>query len=798
MVKLNRRAFVTGMAFAGGSALGVMLSPAPWYLVRDLAFWTQNWPWVPVPEPGEPSFERSVCRICDGGCGLRVRKIDSRLVRIDGDEHHPVNRGSICPTATAELQHLYGSARIETPLRQVGTRNKPEWKRVSWNEAIDEVSGKVRELRSAEKSHALACIACNSNSTVNELFERFLKAVGSGNFMRMSSGHDARRIVLGLMQGIFRNPAYDLENARCILSFGSDLFNGWGTTGRMFRAHADWFADTEHPKVEIVQIEPNLSITAAKASRWVPIKPGSEAALALGIAHVLIKNSLYDKEFVRRHCFGFEDWQHSDGRTYRGFKSEILARYSPRAVERMTNVPAKDIEELAFRFAMEKPAVAVGGQADGSLFTGLYELMAIHSLNALAGNINRKGGVLVEPEVPVGSLSPVRMDEEAIRGFSMARLDESRSETYPFTDFLPNNLNARDVEILFIHEANPLYALPDRKTAKDIFEKVPYIVTFASHMSESAALADLVLPVPTAFERWDDQIGVPGLQYPVYTLSHPLVPPLFKTRNAGDFLIEVAQAVGGAVAESFPWHSLVEVLRERARGLFETGQGVINTPEIMATLRDKRFPVAVEPGKYESFTVFWSHLVENSCWFDPAYKHGDPESALKTPDRKFEFFSRTLRSTLRLTEDIRCMPHYNEPPPNPRGFDFTVMPVNLITMGENGLPTPPLLIKQLSDDVLQDKEISVQINPITAMYKNLKDGDTVLLETSLGRVRVKLRTFAGVREGVALIPLGFGHTAYDEFLRNKGVNAHHILEARKDDISGLPVWWATPGRIIKV
>ncbi|MBI4830598.1 MAG: molybdopterin-dependent oxidoreductase, partial [Candidatus Lindowbacteria bacterium] len=237
---MDRRKFVKTMAFAGGGALGLITSPLPWHLIRDLARWTQNWPWVPVPPQGKPSYEKTICGMCEGGCGLNVRKIGRRLVRVEGDKSHPVNRGSTCALGTAGLQALYGPSRIKEPLRRSGPRGSGQWKPVSWQEAIAEVSGKLRALRETKESHTLACITSSTDSMINQLFERFLRVFGSRNFAKMNSGRDLRNIALKVMQGVDGNMAYDFENADLILSFGCSLLEGWGTCGRMFRAYSKW------------------------------------------------------------------------------------------------------------------------------------------------------------------------------------------------------------------------------------------------------------------------------------------------------------------------------------------------------------------------------------------------------------------------------------------------------------------------------------------------------------------------------------------------------------------------------
>ena len=770
----------------------MMSSRAPWHLIRDMARWTQNWPWVPAPARGKPSMEKSVCGMCEGGCGVVVRKIGSRLVKIEGNNSHPVNCGTLCPSGTAGLQMLYGPSRIRQPLKKVGPRWEGTWEPISWADAMEEVSGKLRELRAAKESHLLACLTNNTDGTVNQLFERFLQAIGSPNFIKMSSGKDARSIMLNLMHGVDGNPAFDLENSRQILSFGCSLLEGWGTCTRIYRSYNRWNRQESGNQAEIVQIEPNLSVTASKATKWIPIEPGTEAALALGLAYVLIKEQLYNKKFVNENCFGFEDWDDSDGKRHGGFKQYVLSRYSPKSVEGITNVPAEDIEKIARDFADKQPSTAIGGGGSGEWFASLYELMAVHSLNALVGNINQLGGVTIKEDIPVTPFPDAIMDEEAARGYSVARLDEAGSSKFPFSPYLIDNLNPEELKMLFIHESNPYYAMADRETAENIFAQVPYIVSFSSYMDESAAFSDLVLPLPTRFERWDDQFPAPELPLPVYNLTKPIMTPLYDTKNAGDVLIELAKALGGTIAESFSWTGMEDVLKSRAMGLYKSGKGTARPSETCDFSNSA-------PASYSSFSSMWEELLDGACWIDPTSEYGDPKRALNASDGKFEFFSRRIMDAFQFTDDISCMPHFNKAKIDADGFDLLLMPENMLLMSDNGKGSPPFLIKQLSDNVLKQDELSIQISSITALYNDeLKDGDKVLLESPHGEAVVRVHIYDGIRDGVVLIPLGFGHTAYDEFLKNKGINARRILSAKKDPISGLPVSWATPGRITKV
>ncbi|MBI4831102.1 MAG: molybdopterin-dependent oxidoreductase, partial [Candidatus Lindowbacteria bacterium] len=501
------------------------------------------------------------------------------------------------------------------------------------------------------------------------------------------------------------------------------------------------------------------------------------------------------KVFVERHCFGFDDWRDAEGESHRGFKTEVLGGYSPKSVEVVTQIPAREIEELAHEFAKNRPSLAIGGRGSGDRIVDIYELMAIHSLNALAGNINQRGGFLRQSRAPISPLPEVKPDKEAIRGLSPKRNGGPPSLQ---TGYGLDGLATEGINLLFLHEANPYYMLPDGKTAEHIFADVPFIVSFSSYMDESSARADLVLPLATPFERWDDQTGVPGLQYAVYSLNHPLVEPAGQARNAGDMVIEIARQLGGPISDSFPWMSVIEVIRERARGLYKSGRGMICGAETNRESGQGGLSGEFESDKCSTFSEFWTRLVQSGCWFDPSYGCSDPSRLLLTKSGKFEFFSQTLHREFRFAEDIRCLPHYRPSKPNPEGFDLILTPEDVFGPANRETAMPAMLIKQLGNDVLVEDDLFVKMNRATAVYHGLRDGDSAILESSYGKAKVRVSTFAGVREGVVLIPLGFGHTGYDQYVQNKGINAHRLIGAERDPVSGLPIWWATPGKISKV
>jgi len=144
-MKIDRRSF---LSFIIGGAAGTALSPLPLKLMDDSSIWTQMWPWTPVPVDGEASYVNSACTLCPGGCGITVRKIGERAVKIEGMKGHPVNDGGICILGLSGLQLLYGPTRVKTPLKRIGERGQGKWKKISWENAISEVVKNLAELKS--------------------------------------------------------------------------------------------------------------------------------------------------------------------------------------------------------------------------------------------------------------------------------------------------------------------------------------------------------------------------------------------------------------------------------------------------------------------------------------------------------------------------------------------------------------------------------------------------------------------------------------------------------------------------
>jgi anaerobic selenocysteine-containing dehydrogenase len=804
MTKLNRRDFLK-LVGAGTATIGFYRLALEESTLGALAN-SQRGQILSIEEGWVPS----VCQLCPAGCGILVRVIGGRAVKIEGNPLNPNNQGRLCPRGQAGLQILYNPDRIKGPLRRVGERGGGEWQSISWDEALRLVADRLRELREKGQPHSLVFMHGAKPGLMQDLIARFCQAFGTPNVVEVSSSDGSSPLVNYLMQG-WRAPAgYDWESTNYLLSFGASLLEAWQPSVRMLQAYSRLRRGRPGVRARIVQIEPRFSITAAKADEWIPINPGTEGALALSMARVIIEEGLYDRGFIENHAFGFEDWTDEDGEEHIGFKTLVLKSYSPATVSAITGIPMETIKRVAREFAATRPAVAVGEA--GRQSNGLFTQMAIHALNALVGSIDVPGGIIEQDVPPFTPWPDAVEDGQAEKGLSMPRLDQAGTK-YPLANgvyqALPESILADDpypANAIFLYQANPLFCSPDPDRFYRVFQKVPLIVSFSPFMDDSTSYADLVLPDHVYLERWVSDALVPSLGYPVLALGQPVIQPLYDTKNTGDVLIELTRELGEVVAESFPWPSFEELLRFRLRGIFEAGRGSIRA---------------------ESFNQFWDEFVDRGVWSAPPYRFGEWERVLTTPSGKFEFYSQNLRRTLetlaereaaekgttveaameellqefglRARGDELYMPHYEFPRwvGEESEYPFHLNVYQLMALYDGRVANSPWLQQIAGLHIKEAWNNWVEINPETARELDIADDDLVWVESPVGRIQAKARLYPGAMPEVVNMPLGQGHTAYGRWAKGRGANPKRIIGSEYDYLGGLAAWSSTRVRIYK-
>jgi anaerobic selenocysteine-containing dehydrogenase len=759
--------------------------------------------WIPY----EEYWSTGICLQCPSGCGLRIRSVNHWPVKLEGIKDYPINKGRLCPKGQSGLQVLYDPDRIRHPLKRKGKRGDGNWEKISWEEGIRLVTDRLKALRREGKPQSLMVWGGRVRGHMGDLMARFMEAYGSPNYLG-NSARGSEGILKGHLftMGVRDFLAIHWEEVNYVLSFGASLLEASRPSLRNLWGYG--FLRRGRPGIrgKIVQIEPRFSVTASKADQWVPIQPGTDGALALGIAHWIIKEKKYDRQFVDRHTFGFEDWKDRDGKTHMGFSTLALKEYSPRQVSSLTGVSEEIIIQIAKEFSSHLPGIAISGRGVGMQTNGTYSQMAIDSLNALVGSVDSPGGLLRQGRPPFQKWPALQKDEIAQKGLAKPRIDGAGTTPFPFAEEVPNTLPEKiekgepyPIDTLLLYYTNPLFSLPENEKLRPALEKVPFIVSFSPFMDETTMVSDLVLPDGTFFERWQDDGVEPGSGFPMFGLRSPaLDKPLYDVRNTGDVLIEVAKGVGGSVARSFPWKDFQDALKDAIKGVFASKRGSIRA---------------------ENFDDFWSALIERGGWWDSHYPFGEWKKNFNTPSGKFEFFSLAMEHGLKeiskrgqkdighiLGElkieargDKAFLPHFEKPRwvGEEKEYPFHLINYKLMTMAEGRGANQPYLQEIIGPHLYEKWDSWVEINPETAKSLGIKDGDPIWVESPAGKLKSKARLFPGTHPKCIHIPYGQGHKAYGRWAKGRGINPNDLLAREYDHLGGFVTYSSTRVKVYK-
>ena len=796
MRKISRRDLLKG---AGGLAVGAALTTAmsrPGQSLEQVHAPASRRRSAAGAAPAQESIVPTVCLMCPAGCGMNGRVVDGKLVKLEGNPMHPVNQGVLCPKGQAATELLYNPDRVPGPLRRSGARGAGDWEPIPWESALSLVAQRLARLRQDGHPERFAFLYGETRGQMRDLVTRFTHALGSPNAV----SHDSLNVEAGklanlLTQGIYDCLSYDLENTAYLLSFGPGLLEAGRAVQRFITGYA-YMRRGRPQRGKVVVADSRQGIGGAKADEWLPIVPGTEGALALGMANVIISSGLADADFVQNYAFGYEDWQDQTGAKHKGFKSLVLEKYDLKTVAALTGLSTGTIARLAGEFAANRPALAVI-PAENALLTGgaggLYTAMAVHCLNALVGSIETPGGVQVQRYPACPGWPSLPPDPLAEGGRRAERVDGAGT-LFPLArhayQAVPDRIRAGyPVDVLFLYDADPMFESPSGPARwAQAFDKVDMIVSFSSFLDDTAQYADLILPDHTFLERWQDDF-VEGVGYSGVALRQPVVAPVHDTRNAGDVLIELAHRVGGWMGTAFPWTDFPTLLKEQLKDVGTS----------------------------------WETLTKLGVWAVPPYTFAPRGSATWVKevvgrdrqgaprDGYFDFFSRELQCLLgdaseatlqRLGIQARgdevFLPHYE--PAHYHGeeadYPFHLNVVTLMSLGSYGANANLPSLQEISGMVVGETWDSwLEMNPTSARRLGLADRAPVWVESPFGKVKTKVRLVAGTRPDVVSLPYNQGHRALGRWARGRGVNGLTLMGPDSEPLAGLPAFANTRVRV---
>ncbi len=472
--------------------------------------------------PGETIWKPGVCRQCAAACGIQVRVVDGNAIKIEGNEAHPVGRGGVCALGHSLLQELYNPDRILQPQQLSGARGQGSFQPASWDDALAAAQAAIASASGA----GISIVASGGAGLDGALWRRFASALGAPapTFLEAPEAEVERRAAQ-LALGVDDYPHFDIPNAELVLSIGAPFLDRWRSPVHYINAYAEMRRGRETRRGRLIHAEARMSLTAANADVWLPVRPGTEGTLARALAGHLLENGDVSASARQRY-------------------EQLFPTVPPTLEEAATECDLRmdRLEEVAGELASAENALVIGGGSAAGHTNGLYNVTAALGLNVLLDNLGQ----------PAGVHSPTRVG----LGQGLAAAGSTPAVT------LAERLRGGDVEVLVVANADPVHSLPAGFGVQDAMANVGTVIVLGSFLDDTAVHADVLLPISTELERFEAAEPGTTAGAPVVGLVEPVVDAEGESRHPGDIVIELANALGATVAGQFPWDDFEELAEE--------------------------------------------------------------------------------------------------------------------------------------------------------------------------------------------------------------------------------------------
>ncbi len=486
---------------------------------------------VPTKESGI-EIKKTICSICNphSHCGIDAYVKDGVMIKVEGSMENANSGGTLCSKGSASRQYVYHKDRIRTPLLRTGKRGAGKFEAISWDEALDRISDKLLGIKS-EYGPEQTAFFVGYPKWMRPFVQRLAHSYGTPNFATESSTcFTATMVAAKLNYGYFGAP--DLPNAKCLLVWSANPF--YSNTSNVRN-----LLDAVDNGLKIIEVGPLITPMTSHAKIHLRIRPGTSGALALGMAHVMIEQGIYDSDFVAQWTFGFEEY------------AAYVKEFTPEKTEEITGVPVALIVKAARLYATTKPAAMLTSASPTVHHTnGVQNHRAITALVGLTGNFDQKGGNHVVPPGFVEVGNGIKMREHE---FEQSRPWEEMAprvgiDRHPvWCGIVPQ---AQAMQIPFqIHSQKPypLKALvgfglnyrmwPGSDHMLESLKKLDFIVDMDLFMTDTAKYADIVLPVCSSFERSEFKL----YRNRFAVMTEPVIAPLWESRSDTDIVFDLAK-----------------------------------------------------------------------------------------------------------------------------------------------------------------------------------------------------------------------------------------------------------------
>ena len=733
---INRRGF---LGMCAGVGTGATLGLRSFDVLADVVpHKLETW------EGGE--MISSICGMCVNRCGITCRVKDGILEKIEGEPRNPKSKGGTCAKGQAGIMQAYDPDRIKYPMIRVGERGEGKWRRASWEEAYAYVAENLVKI--IEKHGANSLLWSSTTDLTEQFFVKLGSYLGTSNFVRHATLCLASRNVgyFATMGGV---PEADLTNSKYIMMFGANRLESFELPYNI-----DLIEGLKNG-AKLVVVDPRMTYTAAKGE-WIPIRPRTDMALTLALMNVLINEELYDKEFVANYTHGFDELK------------QHVQKYTPEWAALETEIPAEKIISMAREMAAAAPAVAIFPGRRTSWYTNDTQFRrTMAMLVGLLGGFDTPGALhfsyvkqkLGSFEWEIGPFeTPERVDEFEKR-FPLGN-GEDGGYVSTRDAIIGDTEGAYPVKGWMVYHQNPLSSVLDESKTRKMIEQMEFICAIDIQPSQTAWMADIILPETSYLERLDPLFS-PGATQKYVSIRQPVIPPQHESRT----ILEIIHGIG------------VELDK---RHQFETSiaEAFSFKMEDFVNAQLSELKIDLDTMKKEGIWVGPEHPLEFG-------KFRSGEKKFDTPSGKLEFVSERFKRN-----NYPVLPDY-EPPKEETGKQ------RLVTGRHSWFTHSSNQNNQWLNDLYPENE--VWLNTEVAGTKGIKNGEYVKVRSSRGEVTIKAKVTTRIRKDTVFICHGFGGTAGGQTtLKGKGGADQVLMESAADEISNNQAMHETFVEVLKI
>jgi len=849
MENINRRKFIKNAAIGGAGVAATAM------VVPNLKAFVQNTNDSKTPI-GE--WKSTTCQGCTSWCSQQVYVVNGRAVRVRGNKSSKVNMGEGCVRSHISLQQVYDPDRIKVPMKRTnpkkGRDEDPKFIPISWDEALNTIADKIMELRNNEETHKYMLMRGRYSYMRDLFYDRMTKIIGSPNNISHSSiCAEAEKFGPYYTEGEWAYRQYDIKNANYVLIWGADPLSA---NRQVAYYSAFWGEALDNMQVAVV--DPRLSITATKASDWLPVKPGEDGALASAIAHVILTKGLWYKPFVgdfvegasiNKFEAGKEILEEVPGQVFNEIHTHGLIKWwnlelkdkTPEWASKKSGIPVEQIERVAMGYGQAAPhAISWVGGGPVMQARGAYASMACHALNGLVGSVDNEGGALkANKEYTLKFPAPDEyIDEIAKKGKKHKKIDRRGSKELPALakgkpggGVVTNNAaegilneDPNEIKVAIAYFNNFTFSCPQSERWERALSKIPFLVHITTNGSEFTHFSDIILPSSHhMYEKWG-YVKSHANGYRHVTLLQPVIKPAWDVKIDET---EVPWMIAEKLAEK-GFTNLLDYYKTIKDP--ETGKSPENEKEFALYTLKYATQTLWDPTKYKGGDKFsgWDEFSKIGVWNSNPYPFKKRWGKMKTKTQKFEFFSETLKGALekhaekyetdvddilatcnyQARGELAFVPHYEESFMKGSENDFPLVHVDFKSrFNREGRSVNCTWYHELKDLDPGDNanDDVARLNPIDAEKYGIQDGDKIKLVSPVGEIECTAKLWEGNRPGTISKCYGQGHWAYGrvaakEFGKKpRGGNNNVIIPADYDRLSGATAFYGTTRvKVVKI